>query len=90
MIRKVILDSVAEVNKELKSEVLSNLNNDTLIFENLDSVAVLDLVIEIENKLQQEYGKFIQIADETVMDEIQTPFKTLLSLTKFIESKVKE
>ena len=89
MIREIILESLEEVNKELKSVELFDINNETLIFDNMDSMAVLELIIEIENKLQMQYGKFIQIADDTIMDEQQTPFKTLSSLIEFVEIKVK-
>ena len=89
MIREIILESLEEVNKELKSVEFFDIKNETLIFDNMDSMAVLELIIEIENKLQMQYGKFIQIADDTIMDEVQTPFKTLSSLIEFVEIKVK-
>jgi acyl carrier protein len=89
MIRNIILDSLLEVSKVFHSDKFDNVNDQTLIFENLDSMAVLDLIIEIENKLQESFGKFIQIADETIMDEVKTPFKTLASLIDFIETKLK-
>ena len=89
MIREIILESLEEVNKELKSIEFFDIKNETLIFDNMDSMAVLELIIEIENKLQLQYGKFIQIADDTIMDEMETPFKTLSSLIEFVEIKVK-
>ena len=89
MIRNIILDSLLEVSKVFQSDKFDNVNDQTLIFENLDSMAVLDLIIEIENKLHESFGKFIQIADETIMDEVKTPFKTLASLIDFIETKLK-
>ena len=89
MIREIILESLEEVNKELKCIEFFDIKNETLIFDNMDSMGVLELIIEIENKLQMQYGKFIQIADDTIMDEQQTPFKTLSSLIEFVEIKVK-
>ncbi len=88
MIKKIILDSLTEINHELKNKALNSISDNTQIFDNLDSVAVLDLIIEIESRLQLEYGEFIQVADDTVMDEIHTPFKTLSSLIGFVEKKV--
>ncbi len=89
MIRSIVLDSLIDINKGLNSSEFKNIVDQTLIFENLDSIGVLDLIIEIESKLQQSYGEFIQIADETIMDEVKTPFKTLSSLIDFVEKKVK-
>ena len=89
MIRSIVLDSLMEVNKGLEDAKFKNVVDQTLIFDNLDSMGVLDLIIEIESKLQQGFGKFIQIADDTIMDEVKTPFKTLSSLIDFVEKKVK-
>ncbi len=38
------------------------------IYDNLDSMALLDFILEVEDSLQKEFGKYIQIADETTMD----------------------
>tara|TARA_B100000787_G_C15961773_1_gene193525 strand:- start:198 stop:488 length:291 start_codon:yes stop_codon:yes gene_type:complete len=89
MIRTIVLDSLMDINKGLAISEFKNIVDQTLIFDNLDSIGVLDLIIEIESKLQQSYGEFIQIADETIMDEVKTPFKTLSSLIDFVEKKVK-
>ena len=90
MIREIILESLVEINKEFKNIELMNITNETLIFDHLDSMGVLDLIIEIENKIQIQFGSYIQIADDSVMDEIETPFKTLSTLIDFIEIKVKQ
>ena len=47
MIKKIILDSLTEINHELKNKALNSISDNTQIFDNLDSVAVLDLIIEI-------------------------------------------
>ncbi len=86
--KDLLIDAIEEINKELDIEKLKNLQDDTPIFELLDSMAVLDLVLEIENKIQQKYSRYIQIADDKTMDAIQTPFKTFKSLTLYIEGKV--
>jgi len=90
VIREIILESLVEINKEFKNIELMNITNETLIFDHLDSMGVLDLIIEIENKIQIQFGSYIQIADDSVMDEIETPFKTLSTLIDFIEIKVKQ
>jgi acyl carrier protein len=61
--------------------------SDTL-FEKLDSMAILDLILEIENGIQLEFGQYMQIADDTMMDVIKTPFKTVETLVDFIEKKI--
>lgn len=86
--RDLLIDAIKEVNRELEIEELENIDDETPIFELLDSMAVLDLVLEIENRLQQKYSKYIQIADDKTMDALNTPFKTFKTLLEYVEEKV--
>lgn len=88
MIKKIILESLEELNKVYKKPELTHIKNQTSIYDNLDSMGILDLIIEIESRLQKHFGKFVQIADDSIMDEVKTPFKTFESLTHFVEKKV--
>lgn len=88
MIKNIILESVALINEELEHEALDKVNEQTLLFEALDSIAVLDLILELESRLETEYGCYIQVADEKSMDAINTPFKTVATLTNFLEQKI--
>ena len=90
MINKIILDSIRTINSELKNPNLNNPNIDTLLFENLDSISVLNIILEVEDRLQSHYGRYIQIADDTMMDVIKTPFKTVLLLEEFLKNKIEE
>lgn len=86
--RDLLIEAIKEVNEELKVEELEDIKDDTPIFELLDSMAVLDLVLEIEDKLQQKYSRYIQIADDKTMDVLNSPFKTFKTLVDYAEGKV--
>jgi len=86
--RDLVISAIEEVNKELEIEELKNLKDDTPIFELLDSMAILDLVLELEDRLQQKYSRYIQIADDKTMDVLHTPFKTLKTLLEYLEERV--
>jgi acyl carrier protein len=90
MIKDIVLKAVKSVNKELKNKDLKVVSEETILFEKLDSMAILDLILEIEDNIQTEYGKYIQVADDTMMDAIKTPFKTVGTLIEFIEVKVSQ
>ena len=90
MIKDIVLKAVKSVNKELKNKDLKVVSEQTILFEKLDSMAILDLILEIEDNIQTEYGKYIQVADDTMMDAIKTPFKTVGTLIEFIEVKVSQ
>jgi len=86
--RDLVISAIEEINRELDIEELKGLEDDSLIFELLDSMAILDLVLELEDRLQQKYSRYIQIADDETMDILHTPFKTLKTLLEYIEEKV--
>ncbi len=87
-IKDILIDAIAEVNEELGIEELKDIQNDTPLFTLLDSMAVLDLILEIEDRLQQKYGKYIQIADDKSMDPLNTPFKTFQTLLEYVQERV--
>lgn len=86
--KELVIESIKAVNEELEIEELQQVNENTPLFELLDSMAVLDLVLEIEERLQKKFGRYIQIADERTMDAVSTPFKNLTTLIKHVEEKI--
>ena len=86
--RDLLIEAIKEINEDIKIKELKNIQDNTPIFELLDSMAVLDLVLEIEDRLQQKYSRYIQIADDKTMDALHSPFKTFKTLLSYIEDKV--
>jgi len=87
-IEKIVIDAIKSINEDLGSEKLSNPTMDTELFSELDSMAVLDLILEIEEAIERESGSYIQIANDKIMDIDSTPFKSVKSAIEYIESKV--
>jgi acyl carrier protein len=86
--KELLIQAIDTINEELHIAALEDIDDDTEIFTQLDSVAVLDLILEIEDLLQEKYGRYIQIADDKVMDASQTSFKTFKTLLLHVEDKV--
>jgi len=86
--KQLLKEAIKELNEDLEIKELENITDETPLFEILDSVAVLDLILEIEDRLQEKVGKYIQIADDKTMDSNETPFKTFKSLVEYLERKV--
>jgi hypothetical protein len=84
--KDLVFDAVSKINQDV--EVFSEIDESTEIFENLESAAILDLILELEDQLQSKLGRYIQIADEYSMDAERTPFKTLSSLIEHVRDKV--
>ena len=88
MIKDIILKAIKVVNEELKNKELEVISEDDTLFEKLDSMAILELILEIESAIQKEFGQYVQVADDTMMDTIKTPFKTVKTLVEFLEKKI--
>ncbi len=86
--RELLLKAIKNINEDLQISSLESIEDNTKIFDAIDSVAVLDLVLEIEDLLQEKTGRYIQIADEKTMDSTQTSFKTFATLLCGVQEKV--
>jgi len=86
--QELIIESLKELNKDLELKEFENITSNTPIFEVLDSVAVLDLILDLEERLQKKYNRYIQIADDKTMDAQNTPFKNVETLSKYLKELI--
>ncbi|MBK9382686.1 MAG: hypothetical protein IPN39_15365 [Chitinophagaceae bacterium] len=66
---------------------------ETLLFgtgDSLDSLQLVNLITIIEQKLEEETGDFISLADEKAMSLDESPFKTVGSLKNYINTLINE
>lgn len=56
----------------------------------LDSHGLVNLVVCLEEKVEDELGKSIAIASERAMSQKQSPFRNLAALADFIHQLVQE
>ena len=84
-IEAIVYRAIKNINEDLGSEVLENPTLDTPLFSELDSMAVLDLILELEEAIQEAKGEYIQIASQDTMDPNKTPFKSVGSTIEYIK-----
>ena len=87
-IYKIIVSSMIETS-DLSED---DLNNDTPLFggeSNIDSLGLVSLLVDIEQKIEDEMNENITIADAAAMSQKNSPFRTVKSLTEFIAGKLK-
>lgn len=84
-IEAIVYHAIKNINEDLGSEVLENPTLDTPLFSELDSMAVLDLILELEEAIQEAKGEYIQIASQDTMDPNKTPFKSVGSTIEYIK-----
>ena len=90
---KIIYEAIDEVNLDLEDGEKIQKSEDSLIFSagsSLDSLGLVNLVTIIEQKIEEETGEFISIADEKAMSTEVSPFKSVKTLKEYIESLLNE
>lgn len=92
-IQNVIFDSMKMLNEEFPSEKRLDLNSDTILFgkgAKLDSLGLVNLIVLVEENVQDAFGKSITLADEKAMSQKSSPFRTVQSLSEYINQLLSE
>ena len=89
-LKTIILESIENINKDLQIDALNSVDENTPLFEHLDSLGTLDLILELENRLEEETGSYIAVANEESMDVKKTPFLNIVTLQSFLEKRVQD
>lgn len=64
---------------------------DTAVFgdnSSLDSIGLVSLLADIEQKIYDEFRKEITIASEKAMSRSRSPFRSVATLTEFVEELI--
>lgn len=56
----------------------------------LDSLGLVNLVVALEGRVQEEFGVAVALADDRAVSQRNSPFRTIGSLVLFIEDRIKE
>ena len=56
----------------------------------IDSLALVSLIIDIEQGLEEEFGVTMALADERAMSLKNSPFRTVKSLAEYIQTRLEE
>lgn len=87
-LKTIILQAIQDVNEQLQIDELENIHEETPLFEHLDSLGTLDLILELESSLEDTTGNYIAVANEHSMDKEKTPFKTIVTLEDYLAKRI--
>ncbi len=88
---EIIYSAIKEVNKQQPPEYQLNLDkNEFLISDksSLDSLGLITLLINIEEKISKKFKINLNLLDEELISEKNTPFETLASLAVWLKNNV--
>ena len=86
-IEDLIIFSLKELQEQDDELRTAFCHSDTKIFGRqglLDSNGLVSLIVELEEKIEDEFGVSLILADERAMSQKKSPFKSVLSLAQYI------
>jgi len=81
-----VLEAVTEFNEQLDTEHKLELDAETRLLgrsSKLDSFGLVNLIILVEEKLNDKFGRSITLADERAMSQEHSPFRSVQALSEY-------
>ena len=92
-IEEIIIEVLTELNEELEKGALNNPTKDTKLYGGsgaLDSLALVSLITDLEERVSDEFDNDIILADEKAMSQKTSPFRNVESLKIYIQKILEE
>ena len=86
-VQSLIVDSLKLLREDLSLPIQQTISGETPILgsgSDLDSMGVVHLIVDLEGRLQETYGRNWILADERALSRSRSPFKSVADLTDFI------
>jgi acyl carrier protein len=84
---QVILDGIEAANQVLPREAQLRKSEDTVLMGEageLDSLRLVNLIVAIEQRIEEEFGVTVNLAEDEAMSLKANPFATVATLTDYI------
>lgn len=83
----LIFSAISEINQQREPEHQIVLEPDCVLFGangKLDSLALVSLILDIEERISDEFGIAITLADDRAMSQRNSPFRTAAALADYV------
>lgn len=87
-ILRLIVETIEELNESLNKEALRNPTMDTALYGrhgNLDSLGLVNLIADLEQRIRDEFGRDAVLADDRTMSVLTSPFRSVRTLSAHLE-----
>ncbi len=92
-VKKVIFSAIDMVNEQMSGDKRIEKDSGVVLFGKggrLDSLGIINLIIAAEQKIEEEFGLTLTLANEEAMSLDRSPFKTVESMTDYILRRLSE
>ena len=86
---KLSLEEVGILNEFLLESQQLELSPQTVLFGeegSLDSLALVNLIVAVEERIEEDFDTTISLADERAFSQTESPFRTISTLADYINS----
>ena len=93
VIQELVMDNLKSIIEENYDDINVELKLETEIFGEtaiIDSLGLVDLIVALEEYLMDEYDIDIIVVDESSIIDVDSPFKSIRSLSNLIFSRINE
>lgn len=90
---ELVISTLNEIGEDDDNESLMNVSNETELFGlngALDSMGVVFLITELEEKISDQFDVDLTLADERAMSRKTSPFRSVKTLAKYIDLLISE
>jgi acyl carrier protein len=87
----IVVASLREVIAQSGAPALEAINGDTVLVGKdavLDSLGVVSLIVEIEQRLEAEHSVSVTLANDKAMSQRNSPFRTVAVLSEHVVAMV--
>ncbi|MFY4756023.1 hypothetical protein ACOTV8_08400 [Campylobacter jejuni] len=93
-VKQLIIKTLQSSAEDYEIEELKKADENTKLYNGfggcLDSLALVSLVADLEDLLNEKFNKEIILADEKMMSAKNSPFRDVESLTNYVVVKIQE
>ncbi len=92
-ITHIVFQAVDEINQDLKDDAKLHKSPETILFGHgtkIDSMALVSLIVAVEEGTLDEFGLAVTLANEKAMSMEHSPFRSLGSMIDYVFDVVRE
>lgn len=92
-IQHIVLEALGEINLQTPENKQFTPSEQTVLFGiggALDSLGLVNLIVAVEQRVEDELGSTIVLADEKAMAQKNSPFRTVATLVDYIAQQLDE
>jgi acyl carrier protein len=86
-VEALVIKTVTSLSEDFEIKMTPSLNGETPLYGNdgpLDSLALVNLISDLEDLVSEEYDSIITLADEKAMSARNSPFLTIQTLSQAV------